>query len=374
MAKYSNTLNFRVATYRPGKDAHVAFYVLNPLTGRMDRKKQRVNHIPEAERKRYAKMMVEELNGKLYRGWSPYNKGPALKGASVHEAVTAWMNTKKKELRKNSVRSYVSLAKKLLAWMDRNELKLHVSEFETSHALRYMAEVLDQTSARTHNNYLIACRGMWNWLIEQQYCSVNPFVKVKMKRVGTKDRDIIPREYRQQIMTALKDEDAFRVAAQLVFYCLIRPNELTYLKPGNVDLNGQKIWIPASVSKNDKGEQVTIPDVAMPVLREFFETHEPKATDYLFSDHRTFLPGRAHLDSREFSRRWAKLRGPLNLPMAYKFYSLKDTGIVEMLEAGTPVHEVMHQARHSSLEVTSEYLKYLSAGRNDQLKQKMTTF
>lgn len=50
------------------------------------------------------------------------------------------------------------------------------------------------------------------------------------------------------------------------------------------------------------------------------------------------------------------MRTQLNLPMKYQFYSLKDTGITELLERGVPAKYVKDLADHSSLEVTERYM------------------
>ena len=49
------------------------------------------------------------------------------------------------------------------------------------------------------------------------------------------------------------------------------------------------------------------------------------------------------------------LRKELKLPKQYKFYSLKDTGITNMLRANTDVLSVRDQARHSSILITDIY-------------------
>ena len=49
------------------------------------------------------------------------------------------------------------------------------------------------------------------------------------------------------------------------------------------------------------------------------------------------------------------LRKELKFSDRYKFYSLKDTGITNMLKANTDVLSVRDQARHSSILITDMY-------------------
>lgn len=53
---------------------------------------------------------------------------------------------------------------------------------------------------------------------------------------------------------------------------------------------------------------------------------------------------------------WEAMREALSLPDAYQFYSLKDKGITEMLEAGVPAKMVQELADHHSLEMTQKYV------------------
>lgn len=75
---------------------------------------------------------------------------------------------------------------------------------------------------------------------------------------------------------------------------------------------------------------------------------------YLFSN--KFRPGTEYRDSKQFRDFWNNhVRKSLKLPAEYKFYSLKDTGITNMLRSNTDPISVRDQARHSSLLITNTY-------------------
>ena len=74
---------------------------------------------------------------------------------------------------------------------------------------------------------------------------------------------------------------------------------------------------------------------------------------YLFSNE--LLPGSVQIDRRLITIRWSRLKKELKLDDDYTFYSLKDTGITEMLEKNLSNISVRDQARHSSLAVTDIY-------------------
>lgn len=74
---------------------------------------------------------------------------------------------------------------------------------------------------------------------------------------------------------------------------------------------------------------------------------------YIFSG--GFKPGKKPMAPHQIGNFWAQMRDELKLPASYQFYSLKDTGITEMLEAGVPAKYVKELADHHSLEMTERY-------------------
>lgn len=68
-----------------------------------------------------------------------------------------------------------------------------------------------------------------------------------------------------------------------------------------------------------------------------------------------------------YSKTWVEMRKKLNLPESMQLYSLKDTGITNMLENGVPAIDVMKQAGHHDLAMTSRYANH----KDTRIAQKM---
>ena len=89
-------------------------------------------------------------------------------------------------------------------------------------------------------------------------------------------------------------------------------------------------------------------------------------SDYLFS--KDFKPGREYRSEKCFRDYWQRvLRKELNFPERYKFYSLKDTGITNMLRKHIDTVSVRDQARHSSIEITNIYVPHDMKRANTEL-------
>ena len=98
---------------------------------------------------------------------------------------------------------------------------------------------------------------------------------------------------------------------------------------------------------------LTLPDRIIKLMVEL-KVFEKPGHYYLFSD--KCMPGENWRDSKQFRDYWnLHVRKDLKLPSQYKFYSLKDTGITDMLRANTDALSVRDQARHSSLLITNTY-------------------
>ena len=96
---------------------------------------------------------------------------------------------------------------------------------------------------------------------------------------------------------------------------------------------------------------------------EFFNA---PSSYYIFST--GFRPGPKLCSERAFRNFWNNTIVPaLNFPKEYKFYSLKDSGITEMLRVVDTL-SVKEQARHSSLLITDAYTPQGVRTANPRLK------
>jgi len=80
------------------------------------------------------------------------------------------------------------------------------------------------------------------------------------------------------------------------------------------------------------------------------------------------------VDSRKIAKRWDNLRFDLNIPKEMQFYSLRDSGIIQMLEDGISPEMVQKQADHHSLEVTSEYVKHARPDGIEEIRSSVESF
>ena len=171
-----------------------------------------------------------------------------------------------------------------------------------------------------------------------------------------KQRQVIPLDVVQRIGRWLEQHDPyFLLACQLLYNCFIRPVEMTRLKVGWVNVEAGTVSIPAEASKNRESMVVTLPKSVLYKMMDLGIFKSP-SDDFLFS--KNLRPGPQQIDTIIFRHHWNSLRSALGLRKEWQFYSLKDTGITEMLDKNIASITVRDQARHSSLAITEVYTRH----------------
>ncbi|MBA7527878.1 hypothetical protein ES705_20057 [subsurface metagenome] len=365
------------AELHEGKTWYISYYVKNPVTKFLERRRIKCNRIrPLSERRKFAKAVIEEINDKLRKGWNPLMENEAPKGFhKFRDVLKTFTRQKIKGKSTDSVRSYKSFIKKLEEWLTEQEkAEIFAMQFTRSMARDFLLQV-DETieSARTYNNHIAFYRNMFNWFIEFDYCKINPFDGFSKRLKEHKQRiQYIEPEIREKINSFLLRKDYnFYIACMFAFHVLVRPKELTFIKIKHIDLKKQQLFIPNRSAKNDKSRYPTIPNVMVEFLEKMkLEKYDPEM--FLFTS--GWVPGWENFNPRRVAKRWDWLRNKINMNSRIKFYSLRDSGIIQMLKDGISPDEVMYQADHYSLEITNEYVRITNPKIFTDVRDKATKF
>ena len=362
------------AKFKPAKlhitksDIYIDYYVQDPNTGSLKRKKIKLNHIPKNQIREYARRMIAEINTKLYQGWNPFLS--QLVRFEFRKLFEIFIEQKKKELREHSIVIYRDFFFKFSEWLRINNIN-YVDEFDRRKAAEFLDALLSsgQWGNVRYNRALAFYKTFYNWLIEKEYTYINVFSKFRKLKEKEKQRQVIPDYWLDKIFPELERMDNWMlVYAYLTFYCFLRPKEITMLRVSDIDLDSNIITIPGNISKNRKTQSVTIP----PKLRKLLEQKKFRElpNDVLICSVR-LRPGEKQIDPRYIAKAWARMRVRLEMPKEYQFYSLKDTGIVKMIRAGIDPITVRDQARHYSLEVTNRYIQLAVSSASVEILKKI---
>ncbi len=342
----------------------IEYYIENPITKKMERKTIRVNKLAKRypnvkDAKRHINNIVTSLNVKLSSGWTPFFESEdARLYTPVKIALDAFISEKTKELRSNTMRSYMSFVNIFNNWVITLNPNLYSSMVNHSLAVRFLDYVYNERGVKqvAYNNYLKMAKAIFNWMVEKCYSKENPFLKIKPKAKTQKTRILIPADYRVKIINHLRiTNPQFLVVCKLMYYSLIRPKEILSIKIDDISLFNKTIRITAENAKNHKQRfcaltQDLIDDLLVMNLEMFPKNY------YLFGSN--LQPNKNPAGDARLRKDWDKLRKTLELPNEMQLYSFRDTGITEMIKSGIDDLTIMQHADHHSLSMTTIYANH----------------
>lgn len=343
----------------------IQYYVLNPISLKMERQRIRLAQLSKQFESRtlyrqHVNKMIFQLNTKLASGWTPYGEIQDVREfMPMRSAIEKYIEDKSRDLREASMVSYVSVANILLDWLagqGLDEVAVHVVNLRVIR--RFMDELLTRPkfNNNTFNTYLKKYRACWNWLIEHGYAKENPFDKIKTRQKQEKIRTLIPVEARDIVIKHVRTSEHpnYEIVMHLVFTSLIRPSEIERLQVRDVDLKRKCIHIPASKAKTHKDRDAALSDACIAMLIPLLAKPGVKPEWYLINSYYECGPEPCYHGM--FKKHWMKIRKDCGLPAEMQLYSLKDSGITEMLDAGVSVNAVKEAAGHADISTTNKYV------------------
>ena len=348
-----------------GKEWVIVWYVKSPLTGKMVRYRKKVNRIKQISKRRAAaKSLMAGINERLAIGWNPEVSAIAPRATTkLNDALDMFLKVKQKESEGNSMRSYRSFISTFRSWMQSVGIPddVYVCSITSDVAMQLMddIETRENIGARTYNNYLCFFKLLFNWMIERDYISENPFDKIhrKPKKLTKKKRRVMTDGELNTLFEFLGRTNRNYLCMTLLCYCcFLRPKEIVSLKCADIDLVRQTVHIKEDVAKNDNDSYRTIPDVIVPILRELDLSN---GCLYLFggSGNYDFAPSDIQVCSRKLAKYWdCYVRPACKFGQDLQFYGLKDSGVTKMLTEKIPINLVQKQADHSSVAMTAIYV------------------
>jgi len=68
------------------------------------------------------------------------------------------------------------------------------------------------------------------------------------------------------------------------------------------------------------------------------------------------------------------MRNVIKIPKEMQFYSLRDSGITQMIKNNISLEQIRDQADHSSLEITNIYTKHANGKASEDIKKMCLEF
>lgn len=345
---------------------YVDFYILDPTTNQMRRKKYMLGRYKSAKaRMEMAKQKILWLVEELNQGWNPFVKARKTREFTKWETV---MNRYKEYLiaagrkglmKHKTVYDYQSRVKNFEMFLEETDTQLiYVYEFDRSICVEFLDYLYfdKDVSAVTRNGYRTWLSTFSSWLIDKEYMAKeeNPVADIKHMREEEKKREPLSKAALKEMREYLTSQNPhFLLACYIEYYVNIRPEEMRFLKIGYIDIQNLIVTLPGKYAKNRQRQEVTVPKKVLKLMIDLGIFNSP-SQHYIFGP--DLHPSEEQVAVNRFRQEWAKMRKALGWPDCYQFYSLKDTGISENIEK-YGLLTARDQARHSDAVTTNRYAK-----------------
>lgn len=378
MANVDEIRRYTPPVYHQGKESYIDFYAFDPATGKMRRKKIKLNKIKNANhRRKYCNNLMNRLSEQLSQGWNPWiekSSGSAyLPFSEIIDRYRTYIDKLLNEgvYRPETHKSLSSQLKNLVEYNQRKRIPItYIYQFDKDFCVEFLDEIYinRDNTAYTRDNYLSFLRLFSHYCVEKNYLKTLPTdgISVLGRRFKHKTRALISQVHLNMLHDYLTEINKhYLLACYILYYCFIRPSEMVKLRLANISLSNQTIFVQDTISKNRKNGTITLPQKVIMLMLDL-HTFDYPSHYFLFSE--GFRPGNKQVSEKIFRDWWLRhIRKKLGFPDSYKFYSLKDTGITNMLRQ-EDVLSVRDQARHSSILMTDIYTPHDIQEANELIK------
>jgi len=353
---------------------YIVWYEKNPAGGELARFRAtfNLNRITsKKDRLSRAQVILEEISRCLAAGGYAYagEQEKSLGLMPLADAIERARQLKTNSTSRDTINTYNSVARIFVEWGRGARLdQTPVIRFGRLHALRFLDYVRQDRAvgARTHNNYIIVLKALWNVLIDRGMATANPWGGMKKAKEGGKTRrQFAPAESHLVAQYAAAHHPALFAAILLQYYCFVRPNEIRQLRRRDFDLEAGTLRILPTVAKTRLPRLVTLPEK----VRGFFADRYRSVPGNYFlwgpamDPHPSLQLSKNRLNGlhRQILEQLRKL-GQISDINALSLYSWKDTGLTDHAR-NIGLLDLMHQAGHQDPKIT---LVYVHQGKENE--------
>lgn len=327
-----------------GKKWYVWYSFLSP-TGKMKRIKvyENLNRVKDLKEKReHAELLRKAVDYMLEKGFNPF-KTPDLKPVKYWSLLQGINYYKQKipdlGLRKKTTDSYYSFVE-IFSKGFHGIANNSIEEINRNHCFNTLSSLKSERKwgNSTYNNALSFGRMLFSFFNQNGICNHNPFKEIKpLPETKTQNQPFTNEDW--ETIQKKADPDLKRFILFL-YHTGTRPNEARQLKHEHILRERKLLYVPGELSKGKK-------DGYVPLSERFLELY-PQGKGVIFGTVKN-----------HFTLKFTALKRKLKLRDDYTLYSTKHTRVVHMAEDGVSPYELMQFLRHTSLEVTMNYLRGL---------------
>lgn len=355
---------------------YVEYKFMHPETNKFVKFREWISSKLTTRTARYAKAteIKNTISIKLKSGYNPFES--KQQSYTISEAFQEALIIKKATTGKRSVGTYTSLSNSFLKWLALKKYdKLRPRELNKYHAQEFLDYILTvkKLSARTHNNYLVCMRTLFECFFTRDYIDLNVWKKIPKLRTKESSFSFFNTNDRKEITEYLiEDHYPLYCCSLLIFYCFLRPAEIVRLRISDIDFTKNQIIVKGSQSKNGKTQIVVMHPNLVDSLKKLGLENYP-GDYFIFATTKRLLPSPKEIAPTRIADAW-RWNVKDKYGVTQNIYDFKHTGVGEALESGIHTRDIQLQIRHASLDETQNYLNKISNKAGQVFRDKMPSF
>lgn len=260
-------------------------------------------------------------------------------------------------LSENSIISYSLDIKKLIKWLDTNQMSHSPISITEETLQQFIYELAKTINPRSQSRMISGLKGFFNYLIFEDYRQTNPLELIESPKLGRKLPDTLAIEEIDALIAAIdlssKQGERNRAILETLYGCGLRVSELISLKIS--DLYFDEDFIKVS-GKGDKERLVPIGPTTkkfIDIYRKEIRVHQkidPKAKDTIFLNQH----GRPLTRAMIFTivKRLAEKAG---IRKNISPHTFRHSFATHLLENGADLRAIQQMLGHESITTTEIY-------------------
>lgn len=257
----------------------------------------------------------------------------------------------------NSINSYVLDVRKLLNYLNSNNLNFTPTSVDTSTIKDFIYEVSKVLNARSQSRLISGLKGFFNYLIFEDYIKNNPLDTIESPRIGRKLPDPLSVQEINDLINAIDLSlplgQRNKAIIEVLYSCGLRVSELTNLKISDLFFDEGFIKV---TGKGDKQRFVPILEDTQKVIsiyRKQVRNHitiHPEHIDFLFLNRRGKQLTRAMIFTII-----KNLATKIDLNKNISPHTFRHSFATHLLENGADLRAIQLMLGHESITTTEIY-------------------
>lgn len=261
-------------------------------------------------------------------------------------------------LSKNSIDNYTLDVNKLILYLDHNNISISPIDISTNHVQQFIYEISKSISSRSQSRLISGLRSFFDYLIFEDYRTINPLELIESPKIGRKLPDTLSEKEIDNIINAIDlskpQGERNRAMLETLYGCGLRVSELITLKLSDLFFDEGFIRV---TGKGDKQRFVPI----VPITQKYITIYMTSIRNHIniqsgFED-TLFLNRRGKQLTRAMIFTITKqLANKIGLKKSISPHTFRHSFATHLLENNADLRSIQLMLGHESITTTEIYV------------------